>query len=90
MGLMGDGGDDGLARLTARERECLRLVDDHLSSKEIARRLGLSKHTIDAHLDKARSGDPGHDGSRCGIAGRHSLCCAHGNDRRRRRLLSFP
>ncbi len=40
--------------LTARERECLRLVDQHLSSKEIGRRLGISKHTVDAHVDKAR------------------------------------
>ena len=40
--------------LTPRERECLRLVDQHLSSKQIARRLGISKHTVDTHLDKAR------------------------------------
>ncbi len=45
---------DGLERLTERERECLRLVDRHMSSKEIARELGLSKHTVDWHLDKAR------------------------------------
>ncbi|MBO9707726.1 MAG: LuxR family transcriptional regulator [Caulobacter sp.] len=45
---------EGLSRLTPRERDCLRLVDQHLSSKEIARRLGLSKHTVDWHLDKAR------------------------------------
>ncbi|MBU4433729.1 MAG: helix-turn-helix transcriptional regulator [Alphaproteobacteria bacterium] len=44
----------GLSRLTQRERECLRLVDRHMSSKEIARELGLSKHTVDWHLDKAR------------------------------------
>jgi DNA-binding CsgD family transcriptional regulator len=44
----------GMDRLTPRERDCLRLVDEHLSSKEIARRLGLSKHTVDWHLDKAR------------------------------------
>jgi len=45
---------EGLDRLTERERECLRLVDRHMSSKEIARELGLSKHTVDWHLDKAR------------------------------------
>ncbi|PTS84702.1 LuxR family transcriptional regulator [Caulobacter sp. HMWF009] len=48
------GTSSGLDRLTERERECLRLVDRHLSSKEIARELGLSKHTVDWHLDKAR------------------------------------
>jgi len=36
------GTSSGLDRLTERERECLRLVDRHLSSKEIARELGLS------------------------------------------------
>ncbi|WP_164468270.1 helix-turn-helix domain-containing protein [Caulobacter vibrioides] len=45
---------ENLDRLTERERECLRLVDRHMSSKEIARELGLSKHTVDWHLDKAR------------------------------------
>jgi DNA-binding CsgD family transcriptional regulator len=43
-----------LERLTPRERECLRLVAQHLSSKEIARRLGLSQHTVDGHLHEAR------------------------------------
>jgi DNA-binding CsgD family transcriptional regulator len=56
--MVGAGGLDrtasGMDRLTPRERDCLRLVDEHLSSKEIARRLGLSKHTVDWHLDKAR------------------------------------
>ncbi len=41
-------------RLTPRERECLQLVAEHLSSKEIARRLGLSQHTVDGHLHEAR------------------------------------
>ncbi|WP_168072817.1 helix-turn-helix transcriptional regulator [Caulobacter sp. SSI4214] len=45
---------EGLSRLSTREMECLRLVDRHMSSKEIARELGLSKHTVDWHLDKAR------------------------------------
>ena len=43
-----------LERLTPRERECLRLVAQHLSSKEIARQLGLSQHTVDGHLHEAR------------------------------------
>src|SRR5688572_6789255 len=41
-------------RLTPREREILRLVDRHLSSKQIARELGIRKDTVDEHLDKAR------------------------------------
>ena len=41
-------------RLTPRERECLRLVSLHLSSKEIARQLAISQHTVDGHLDEAR------------------------------------
>ena len=45
---------DAIDLLTPRERECLRLVYEHLSSKEIGRRLGISKHTVDTHVDKAR------------------------------------
>ena len=45
---------DAIELLTPRERECLRLVYEHLSSKEIGRRLGISKHTVDTHVDKAR------------------------------------
>ena len=41
-------------QLTPRERECLRLVSGHLSSKEIARQLAISQHTVDGHLDEAR------------------------------------
>jgi DNA-binding CsgD family transcriptional regulator len=37
-------------RLTAGQRECLDLVDDHATSKEIARQLGISRHTVDARL----------------------------------------
>lgn len=39
-----------VARLTAGQRECLDLVDDHATSKEIARQLGISRHTVDARL----------------------------------------
>ena len=46
--------EQALELLTPRERECLRLVNQHLSSKEIGRELGISKHTVDTHLDKAR------------------------------------
>src|SRR5438067_1826967 len=34
-----------VARLTAGQLDCLRLVDQHLSSKEIAAELGISPHT---------------------------------------------
>ncbi|MFN3370526.1 MAG: LuxR C-terminal-related transcriptional regulator [Sphingomonadaceae bacterium] len=39
-----------MARLTAGQRACLDLVDDHATSKEIARQLGISRHTVDARL----------------------------------------
>jgi DNA-binding CsgD family transcriptional regulator len=39
-----------IVTLTERERECLRLVQYGLSSKEIARALDLSRHTVDHHL----------------------------------------
>ncbi len=43
----------GLERLTPRERDCLRLVARHLQSKEIARRLNISEHTVDGYLREA-------------------------------------
>jgi DNA-binding CsgD family transcriptional regulator len=39
-----------VARLTVGQRECLNLVDDHATSKEIARQLEISRHTVDARL----------------------------------------
>jgi len=44
---------DRLARLTAGQRECLVLVDQHMSSKEIALRLGISSHTVDQRIRQA-------------------------------------
>jgi DNA-binding CsgD family transcriptional regulator len=41
---------DRLARLTAGQLDCLRLVNEHLSSKEIATRLGISPHTVDQRI----------------------------------------
>ncbi len=41
-----------LKRLTAPQRECLRLVAELKSSKEIAIELGLSSHAIDARLKR--------------------------------------
>jgi DNA-binding CsgD family transcriptional regulator len=39
-----------VARLSAGQRACLDLVDDHATSKEIARQLDISRHTVDARL----------------------------------------
>ena len=44
----------GAERLTERQRECLRLAGRRLSYKTIARRLGLSEHTVSNHIRAAR------------------------------------
>lgn len=44
---------NSIERLTARERETLRLASTHMSSKEIARQLGISHRTVDKHLEGA-------------------------------------
>jgi len=44
---------DRLARLTDKQRECLRLVYAHLSSKEIAPRLGVEPGTVDQYIKTA-------------------------------------
>ena len=46
--------EDPVGLLTPRERDCLRLVDQHLSSKQIARQLGMSKTSVDTYCDRAR------------------------------------
>ena len=40
-------------RLTARQSACISLVADGLSSKEIARELGISPSTVDNHIATA-------------------------------------
>ena len=42
-----------IARLSSGQLECLRLVDQHLSSKEIACRLKISPHTVDQRIRRA-------------------------------------
>ena len=39
-----------VARLTRGQLDCLLLVDQHLSSKEIAVELGISPHTVDQRI----------------------------------------
>ncbi|HEV8407019.1 MAG TPA: LuxR C-terminal-related transcriptional regulator [Sphingomicrobium sp.] len=39
-----------VAKLTPAQLNCLRLVDQHLNSKEIAAELGVSSHTIDQRI----------------------------------------
>ena len=49
-------GDDltaRVARLTPGQLDCLRLVDQHLSSKEIATELKISPHTVDQRIRQA-------------------------------------
>ena len=41
---------DLVAKLTDGQLDCLRLVADHLSSKEIAVELGISPHTVDQRI----------------------------------------
>jgi DNA-binding CsgD family transcriptional regulator len=39
-----------MAKLSPGQLDCLRLVDQHLSSKEIAVELGISPHTVDQRI----------------------------------------
>jgi DNA-binding CsgD family transcriptional regulator len=45
--------DERLARLTDKQRACLRLVYAHMSSKEIAPRLGVEPGTVDQYIKAA-------------------------------------
>lgn len=42
-----------VARLSRGQLDCLRLVDQHLSSKEIAAELNISPHTVDQRIRRA-------------------------------------
>ncbi len=48
-----DGMAQRVARLTPGQRDCLELVNLHLSSKEIAGRLHISSHTVDQRIRQA-------------------------------------
>lgn len=50
-----DGPSGGVASLTPKERECLRLVLENRSSKDIARRLGILHTSVDTHVRRARA-----------------------------------
>jgi DNA-binding NarL/FixJ family response regulator len=50
-GRLGGGVPDGIAaRLSAREVEVLLLLDEHLTTEEIASRLFISEHTVRSHV----------------------------------------
>lgn len=44
---------DQIAKLSDAQRECLRLANRHLTSKEIAIRLGISRHTVNQRIERA-------------------------------------
>lgn len=46
--------EDRWNRLTDKQRACLDLLIEHKTSKEIARLLDISKHTVDQRLNAAR------------------------------------
>ena len=54
MAIGEDDGDTGLGGLTAKQREVLDLLIEHKTSKEIARQLGISPHTVDQRIFFAR------------------------------------
>jgi DNA-binding CsgD family transcriptional regulator len=44
-----------LQSLSARERDCLRLILENHTSKEVGRRLGISHTSVDTHVRRARA-----------------------------------
>lgn len=44
---------DPIARLTEQQRLCLRMVYAHMTSKEIAPRLGIEPNSVDQHIKAA-------------------------------------
>jgi len=49
-GDIGDGMAERVAKLSRGQLDCLLLVDQHLSSKEIAAELNISPHTVDQRI----------------------------------------
>ncbi len=45
--------NNGVGKLTVTQKACLRLVFLQMSSKDIAKKLGLSPHTVDNHIKTA-------------------------------------
>ena len=41
---------DPVSRLTEKQKQCLRLVAQNMNSKQIARVLGISEHTVDQRI----------------------------------------
>lgn len=50
---MPDSDQDRISRLSVGQRQCLELVNQHLSSKQIALQLGISPHTVDQRVRQA-------------------------------------
>jgi DNA-binding CsgD family transcriptional regulator len=72
-------------RLTSMQKDCLRLVHQHMSSKDIAKRLGTSPHTVDNHIKAAMA--------RLGVTSRWSaskICVENDDLNVRRALVSQP
>jgi DNA-binding CsgD family transcriptional regulator len=47
--------EERLDLLSPKERDCLRLVLENHSSKQIARQLGISQTSVDTHISRARA-----------------------------------
>ena len=55
VGMRGRQNDaEGTSRLTNRELECIKLVADGGSAKEIGQLIGVAPRTVEKHLDQAR------------------------------------
>lgn len=68
---MGESEPDGtlLQRLTEKQREVLDLLLQHMTSKEIARTLGISPHTVDQRIKFAKD--------KLGVSSRSELAVAY-------------